>query len=145
MRRRPVLSACLRFLLAAGTVAVCFLMLEASLTTRLSHLAAMHLRVILLNLGTIGVFLAGLLLLCRRVWLSCAVTAAVSGVTAIINHYVIFLHGQPLSFLMLKNFRTALNVLGSYTLPVHNSVIVTAAAMLFVFLMIKVFLCVKQP
>ena len=134
IRRRPLLSAVLRLLLAAGTVAVCFLMLEASLATQLSHLASMRIRVIALNLGTISVFLTFLLLLCRRVWLSCAITAFVSGVVAIINHYVIFLHGQPLSFLVLKNFRTAMNVLGAYSLPIHNSVLATAAAMVFVLL-----------
>ena len=132
IRTRPLWSAVLRVLLVVGTITGSFLMLEASIGTQLSHLLTMKFRFIALNLLTIGTFLAFILLLCSRLWLSCAITAFVSGAVAIINHYVLMFHGLPLSFLMIKNFGTALDVLGSYKIPLHRSVILFAVMILFI-------------
>lgn len=71
---------------------------------------------IILNLATIGVFWCLLLILFNRVWLANLLCSCVCGCIAIVNYYVIRFHGMPLSFLLLRNFATAMNVLSSYSI-----------------------------
>lgn len=71
---------------------------------------------IILNLATIGVFWCLLLILFNRVWLANLLCSCVCGCVAIVNYYVIRFHGMPLSFLLLRNFATAMNVLSSYSI-----------------------------
>ena len=75
----------------------------------------------LLSMITIGIFWSILLILCNRVWLANLLCGSICGGIAIANHYVILFHGMPLSFLVLRNFTTAMNVIGNYTpsLDVH--------------------------
>lgn len=123
-------------LLIAATLFGCFLILEygsiAPTRGMLTHLAEFELRFALLNLLTLGVLLSAILILCNRVWLSCLLTSCICGIVAIINHYVIQFHTMPLSFLVLKNFNTAMNVISGYriTLDVHTVKMLFAMAAL---------------
>lgn len=127
--KRPACAGVLRVLWALGTVLCGFLMLEVSSISSVKHLFAMPLRYILLNLATVGIVFSGILMAVNRVWLATVVTSLVCGLTALINHYVLMYHGMPLSFPMLRNFSTAMNVASSYSLSLDKVSAVLLGAM----------------
>lgn len=81
-----------------------------------------RLKFMILNIATIGVFWCILLIFSNRVWLSNLLCSCVCSVIAIINYYVIRFHGMPLSFLLLRNFATAMNVISSYSITLTPTV-----------------------
>ena len=112
------------------TVMCCFLMLELSSGSSLSHLQSMEIRYILLNWITLGVILTAFLIVSNRVWLSCLLCTYFCGIVAIINHYVLMYHGMPLSFLVLKNLATAMKVASSYSFKIDRIVVALLLAMI---------------
>lgn len=50
----------------------------------------------------------------NRVHIALLIGSILSFGLSIINYYVLLLHGAPLTFSLLKNFETAMNVIGSY-------------------------------
>ena len=87
----------------------------------IAYLHQLTFKNIFLSLVTIGIVWTVLFIFSNLVWLSNMLSVIICGGIAIANHYVLMLHGMPLSFLVLRNFTTAMNVIGSYeiTLDVH--------------------------
>jgi len=106
-----------------------FCMLEYSVNSSWEHFSNMNPEYLYLNVATVAVFYAFLYILCDRVWLTCFLGTLFCGILAVINHYVIIFHGMPLSFLMIKNFATALNVISSYSFEMDN-IVTTVVKML---------------
>ncbi len=111
-------------LLVLGTLTACFLMFEYSLTApgTTAYIKSMPASAIYLSLATLGVVWALIYLLLNRIWLSCLLLSCLSGILAIINFYVRRFHSMPLSFLLLRNLQTALNVIGSSPLRMDTRV-----------------------
>lgn len=78
------------------------------------YLSMMTWKYVFVNMATIGLLLCVLYMLTNRVWLAQLLCSVICWLVGTINYYVIQFHGMPLSFLLLKNFSTALNVLSAY-------------------------------
>lgn len=109
-----------RLLLPIATVFGCFVMLEYSSTSSLRQCFGMELKYTLLNLFTIGVMLSFFVIVCNRLWLASFLCSTVCGLIALVNYYVILFHGMPLSFLELKNFTAAMNVVSGYNFNIDH-------------------------
>jgi len=120
----------LGFLLIAASIVSSFLMLESSVYTALEEHIQMPTVFIALNLATLSVLYALIFILCNRIWLSSFLMTLICGIIAIINHFVIMYHGMPLSFLLVKNFTTAMNVVSSYTFSIDYTVKLIALMMI---------------
>lgn len=113
-RVKTYLAYPLGFLLILGTLLGSYAMLEFSVRVG-EEFPDIEPTFALLNIATLAVLYAVIFILCNRVWLSGFLVALFSGIIAVINYYVIVFHGMPLSFLQLKSFTTAMNVISSYT------------------------------
>lgn len=78
---------------------------------------------VILNILTLGILWSLIFILSHRVWLSNLLTSVICGLIAVINYYVVTLHGMPLSFLLLRNLGTALNVMGNYSIDIDRTVL----------------------
>lgn len=87
------------------------------------YIQQFDLRNLLLSSITIGILWSILFILCHRVWLANLLCGCICSGIAIANHYVILFHGMPLSFLVLRNFTTAMNVIRNYELTLDGHVI----------------------
>ena len=123
-------SAIINVGLSLLSLLCCFAMLEHSARSNVLTVLSMEGKYIILNVLTIGIVWAVMLILCNRVWLSCLASVYISGIIAIINHYVSAYHGMPLSFLVLKNFATAMRVASSYSFSLNLTVYLLLAVML---------------
>ncbi len=74
----------------------------------------MTLLMIFWNLLTVWLLVVLFIGIFKKVWLGLLIFNTFSSVISIINYYVLKYHGAPLSFHALKNFSTAMNVVGSY-------------------------------
>ncbi len=81
----------------------------------------------LLNLLSLLALRSLFLLFCSRGWLADLLLVLLSTGIAAVNYYVIRFKGSPLSFLELRNFGTALDVINGYQIPFTK---VTAAILL---------------
>ena len=72
---------------------------------------------LLLNVLSLLAIRSLFLLFCSRSWLADLLLILLSTVTAAANYYVIRFKGSPLSFLELRNFGTALDVISGYRIP----------------------------
>lgn len=81
----------------------------------------------ILNTLTLGIFWCFLLFLTNRVWLSNLLCSAFCGILAVVNHYVIEFHGMPVSFLLLRNLKTAMNVISAYKITLNSNVVLALA------------------
>ena len=128
-------SGIMECVLTVVTLLLCLFMLEyASVTSQIgmrAHLSTFSPRYILLNLLTLGVVWSVLLILCNRVWLANLLCSIIFGGIAIVNYYVILFHGMPLSFQVLRNFTTAMNVISNYHLSIDRCVAVLVVTLLF--------------
>ncbi|MBR4078158.1 MAG: LTA synthase family protein, partial [Oscillospiraceae bacterium] len=79
---------------------------------------------LLLNMATLLAVRSLFQLLCSRRWLSDFLLTILSTSIASVNYYVIRFKGSPLSFLELRNLGTALDVLGGYSIPITQTVLV---------------------
>ena len=77
----------------------------------------------LLGTATLGILFLLIFFLCNRLWLAGMIGSCISAILAVINFYVTKLHGAPLSFLILRNFSTALNVIHAYEIHIEQNVI----------------------
>ena len=75
---------------------------------------SVELKYIILNILTNSTFILIFYIILNRLWLACLVFSSASTLIALVNYYVIRFRGMPLSVMDLGNFRTAMNVLGSY-------------------------------
>lgn len=78
----------------------------------------MNIKYIILNILTVGVIFASLIIITNNVWISSLLLSSFSFLVSIINHYTIKLHGMPFTIMEIKNFNTALNVLHAYKLEI---------------------------
>lgn len=104
-----------------------FVMLEYSCIYGFSEiidfLNALDFRYVILNFTVLGVIWSIVAVLCMNVWLSCLLMVVICGAISIINHYVLLFHGMPLSFLMLQNLSTAMNVISGYDIAIDPFVV----------------------
>lgn len=107
-----------------------FIVLENSSRGKLLSVLDMELIYVALNIMTLGTLWVVILILCNRMWLSSLLLANISGIIAIINYYVTMYHGMPLSFLVLRNFATAMAVATSYSFAIDKEVWQILAAVL---------------
>lgn len=105
------------------TLAICFQVMEIPPLVSWGAPFMVSGKYIILNILTIGVFWNLLMILSNRVWLSNLLCGITCGIIAIINYYVVTLHGMPLSFLLLKNFATAMNVISNYKIEINRTVL----------------------
>ena len=126
-------SAVINFLLVAATLLLSFVVLEysslAGSSDVLPHIEALGSRSVVLNLLTLAVVWGFFMILSGRVWLASMLSSIFCCLVAIVNHYVMKFHGMPLSFLSLRNFATAMNVLSSYSLAIDDRVTQMIGAM----------------
>lgn len=118
------------------TLLICFVMLEFATVTRemgaVSHFLSFPLDNLFLNILTLGALLAALWILCNRLWLACLLLNILCFVISVANYFVLMYHGMPLSFQLLRNALTALNVISSYDLSIDRAVILLILAFLTV-------------
>lgn len=123
---KQVLAA--QIILALMTILGSQFLLEFSCTITLydlqEHLLAISWDYVLLNFLTLGAVWAVFLLILRRFWLANLLFGIVCGGIAIANHFVIKFHTMPLSFLTLRNFKTAMNVISSYDFSIGRMALV---------------------
>lgn len=121
------------------TILLCFVAIEYvniiehyDLEYFLQHLTPENL---LLSCVTIGILWSVVFVLGNRIWLANLLCGCICGGIAFVNHYVIQFHGMPLSFLVLRNFTTAMNVIHSYTLTLdfHAKCVLLLTASLILF------------
>lgn len=110
------------------TLLACFFMLQYSSLTYdpnlnpWEQLAGFSPLYLLLNLLTLGVFLGILWIIFGRMWLAGVICSGVCAVLSIVNYFVIAYHGMPLSFQLLQNLSTAMNVISGYSFPIDSVV-----------------------
>lgn len=126
-RMNARLSRIFNILVAAVILVLCNVMLEYStffLHQRTEeHFQILGIEYFMLGTVTLGILLVIFYILCNRIWLASLLCAVVCGIIAIINYYVVKFHGAPLSFLNIKNFATALDVIDGYNLTLDRCVI----------------------
>lgn len=105
------------------TLAICFQVMEIPTIISWGTPFMVSRKLIILNILTIGILWNLLMILSNRVWLSNLLCGTICGIIAIINYYVVTLHGMPLSFLLLRNFKTAMNVISNYKIEINRTVI----------------------
>lgn len=72
------------------------------------------------NLSTLFIIWLLVYLIVHSLWKTCAIFSTITSVIAIVNYYTIKFHGMPLAVSELKNFRTALNVIGAYNFDIKE-------------------------
>ena len=106
------------WLLSAVVLLGCLAMLEGSCITNwyevYQYVVLFDIRYIILNFLTLGVFWVLFFVIGRRAWIADLLCSLLFGCLAIANHYVIAFHTMPLSFLLINNFTTAMNVISGY-------------------------------
>lgn len=110
----------------AVTLAGCWFLLEYPTVVVCEfwyYLSLMTLKYALVNMATIGILLCILYMLTNRVWLAQLLCSMICWLIGTINHYVLMFHGMPLSFLTLRNFTTAMNVISAYRIRVDRYVL----------------------
>lgn len=103
------------------TLLMCYMMLETScINTQpirlFQRLAGISGHFTMLNLLSLAAVFFMFWVLIPKVWLACFVMAGFCGILGVINHYVILFHTMPLSFMILRNFTTAMDAISSYTI-----------------------------
>lgn len=131
----PKVSFALNILLAIVVLVLGNVMLEYSVSFLYQkldvHLSEIGIGYFLLSTATLGILFVFLYILCNRIWLASLLSSIACGIIAVINYYVLKLHGTPLSFLIIKDFATALNVMDGYSLSMDRCVVIVLR-MLFV-------------
>ncbi|WP_026655336.1 LTA synthase family protein [Butyrivibrio sp. AE3003] len=108
----------LRLLISVLVVYMCFLIVETGSVTsfRGAIPVSFFSGVLFLNFSIFAFLLSILYLFVGNDVICSVVSVTISSIIAIINHYVILLHGMPLTFQEIQNFGTALNVIRGATL-----------------------------
>ena len=121
------------WLLSAVVLLGCLAMLEGSCITNwyevYQYVVLFDIRYIILNFLTLGVFWVLFFVIGRRAWIADLICSLLFGCLAIANHYVISFHTMPLSFLLINNFTTAMNVISGYNFTLSLPVILILAAL----------------
>lgn len=102
------------------------------------YLAYAFYKSVVLNLLSIGMIWSVFLIVSNRVWLSNLLCGCFCGIVAVINYYVVTLHGMPLSFLLLRNFQTAMNVISSYSIAVDKHAARILALLILVIMLVLI-------
>lgn len=79
-----------------------------------------ELQAIILNICIMLIFNFIVYILINRLWLTMIVSGLLWTIIGVTNYYVIQYHGMPFTITELKNFKTAINVLGSYNLDIGS-------------------------
>ena len=141
-----ILTKLTLLLLIAITLTGSFYMLEYSSQPKANHILQMTPTIILLNLLTIGFVWFILFMIVNRIWLASLICSVFCGIIAIVNHFVLLFHNMPLSFLTLRNFKTAMNVINGYSLPLDATVrILVIINSIIAFLCLLSFFFIKEP
>jgi len=91
-----------------------------------------QLKYMILNMCTVGIIWSIFFVLFNKIWVSSILLALFCAVIAIINHFVVLLHGMPLSFMMIKNVKTAMNVAGAYHFTIDKTVLIILLLMIVI-------------
>ena len=124
-KRTGIARAVASALIIVALCVLCWIQLDMSAqwkTDCFSFFQTMPLEFMALSVLTVGVLFCVLYALCGSLTVTGAIISAFCTVLAVVNYYVIEFHGGPLSFLELKNFATATNMMGSYTLDFSPTV-----------------------
>ena len=133
---RRIIRICGKYqvwILSAAIVLGCMVMLESSCISNrdelYQYLYRIDIRYVILNYLTLGIFWVLFFVIGRRAWIADMLCAMLFGGLAIANHYVISFHTMPLSFLLINNFTTAMNVISGYKFNLSLPVILILAAL----------------
>ncbi|MCD8220939.1 MAG: LTA synthase family protein [Clostridiales bacterium] len=91
--------------------------------TDISECFSMGKQYIVLNVLTIALLVGFLFIISNRLWLADLISAILVCIISIADYYVILFHGMPLTVRELKNFKTAMNVMGSYKFSLSKEVV----------------------
>lgn len=111
-----------RIMLLTIIIVLGWVQLEVS-CGNLVHIFQMQWAYVLFNIATLYMLFLFVFILCNRLKMSLIIFETVCSVFAIINYYVIDLHGTPLSANEIKNFGTAMNVLQAYKIELNVIVV----------------------
>ncbi|MBO4591211.1 MAG: hypothetical protein J5684_01450, partial [Eubacterium sp.] len=117
---------------------LCFLAVEFGSVTEIRGIVpvSMNIQEIFLNLVIISFLWSVIHLIIGNIYISSIVTMLFFAVLGIVNHYVIMLHGMPLTFQEIQNFGTVMNIIGGIKISSDIAVFKIAAVFfitLFVF------------
>lgn len=80
-------------------------------------MSAQYIAINIATVCTIYLFIHSII---NSLWKSCVIFSIFITLLSVINYYVVEFHGTPLTFMELKNFRTALNVIGGYKFEIKG-------------------------
>lgn len=87
---------------------------------RWTDLMEMDIKYIAVNVLTGCVIYLFIYVILDSLWKSCFAYSILATVISIVNYYVILFHGSPLTIMELRNYRTAMNMLGGYHFEVSE-------------------------
>lgn len=80
-------------------------------------MSAKYIAINIVTVCTVYLFIHSII---NSLWKSCVIFSVFITLLSAVNYYVIEFHGTPLTFMELKNFKTALNVIGGYKFDIKN-------------------------
>lgn len=103
--------------IAISVVLCCINFLILQFATRgIGYVLSIHVGYGVVNIGIVLAFIGIIYCFVGKVWLAEAICSVICVIYSIINQYVIEFHGSPLTIPEFKNTKTAINVLGGYSL-----------------------------
>lgn len=99
-------------------------------------MSAKYIAINIVTVYTVYLFVHSII---NSLWKSCVFFSVFITLLSAVNYYVIEFHGTPLTFMELKNFKTALNVIGGYKFDIKGiaEIIVIFCAEIVLCYMIK--------
>lgn len=98
----------------------------------------------LVNLGILLAFTGFCFACINKLWVSEAVCTAICVVYSFVNIYVVEFHRSPLTIPEFKNMRTALNVMGGYSIIAIKPLVFTAAVCVICAINLLIIKCLKK-
>lgn len=80
-------------------------------------ISAKYIAINIMTVCTVYLFIYSII---NSLWKSCVIFSIFTTLLSVVNYYVIEFHGTPLTFMELKNFKTALNVIGGYKFDITD-------------------------
>lgn len=120
---------------------MCFFMISwvqlelSSMSDDLLQIFQIKMKYALVNILTGCLICMLIYIIVNSFWKSCVIYSILITLVSIVNYYTIKFHGMPLAVSELKNFKTALNVIGGYRFDIFE------IFYLLVFFMIEIAVC----
>ena len=80
-------------------------------------ISAKYIAINIMTVCTVYLFIHSIV---NSLWKSCFIFSIFITLLSVVNYYVIEFHGTPLTFMELQNFKTALNIIGSYKFDIKG-------------------------